>query len=43
MPRGHEHISFVFSIAFRDIFFFKFSWNKILKGKKILVLRLDAI
>ena len=25
IPRGHEHISFVFSGAFRDIFFLKFS------------------
>ena len=25
IPRGHEHISFVFSGAFGDIFFLKFS------------------
>ena len=25
IPRGHEHISFVFPSAFRDIFFLKFS------------------
>ena len=43
MPRGHEHISFVFSSAFRDIFFSKFSYNKIVKGKKILVPCLDVI
>ena len=36
MPRGHEHISFVFSSAFRDI-------NKIVMGKKILVPCLDLI
>ena len=37
MPRGHEHISFAFSSASRDIFFSKFSWNKIVMGKKIFV------
>ena len=43
MPRGHEHISFVFSSAFRDIFSSKFSWNKIVVGKKTLVPCLDVI
>ena len=43
MSRRNKHISFVFSSAFRDIFFRKFSQNKILKGKKILVPCLDAI
>ena len=37
MLKGHEHISFVFSSAFRDIFFLKFSYNKIVMGKEILV------
>ena len=39
MPRGHEHISFLFS----GHLFLKFSKNKILMGKKILVACLDAI
>ena len=34
MPRGHGHILFVCTSAFRDIFFLKFSENKILMGKK---------
>ena len=42
MPRGHD-ISFVLSSAFRDIFFLKFSYNKIVMGKKILVPCLDVI
>ena len=42
MSRGHEHISFVLSSAFRE-FFLKFSQNKIEMGKKILVLCLDVI
>ena len=42
MPRGHEHISFVFSSAFRDIFFLNLSQNKIVMGKKILVSCLDV-
>ena len=42
-PRGHEHSSFVFSSPFRDIFFLKFSQNKIVMGKKILVPCLDVI
>ena len=43
MPRGHKHISFVFSSAFRDIFFLKFSQNKIVMVEKILVSCLDVI
>ena len=42
MPRGHDHISFVFLSAFRDIFL-KFSYNKIVMGKKIPVPCLDVI
>ena len=41
MPRGHEHISFVFSSAFGDIF--SKSFLRILMGKKILVPCLDEI
>ena len=43
MPRGHEHILLVFWSAFRDIFFLKFFWNKIVIGKKILLPCLDVI
>ena len=49
MPRGHEHISFVFlsvCIFFCLYFwalFLKFSWNKIVMGEKILVPCLDVI
>ena len=41
MPRGHEHISFVFSSAFRDIF--SQSFLRIVMGKKIFVPCLDVI
>ena len=37
MPRGHQHISFVFSTAFRDIF------SVLVMEKKILVPCLDVI
>ena len=43
MPRGREHISFVFLSAFSGHFFLKFSWNKIVTGKKILVPCFDVI
>ena len=42
MPRGHEHISFVFSSAFRDIFL-KVFLDKIVMGEKILVQCFDVI
>ena len=34
MPRGHEHISFVFSSAFCDIFFLMFFLKQDCNGKK---------
>ena len=34
MPRGHEHISFVFYERFSGHFFSKFCQNKIVMGKK---------
>ena len=37
MPRGHEHISFVFFGRFPGHYFLKFSYNKIVMGKNILV------
>ena len=43
MPRGHEHISFVFLGRFPGHFFLKFSYNKIVMGKNILVPCLDVI
>ena len=42
MHSGHEHISLVFSNIFWDLFE-KFSQNKIVMGKKILVPCLDVI
>ena len=43
MSRGHEHISFAFSSAFRDIFSQSFLRIKIVMGKKILVPRFDVV
>ena len=46
MTRGHELdpiYSFGIYARFSGHFFLKFSWNKILKGKKILVPCLDVI
>ena len=43
MPRGHEHISFVFFSAFRDIFSFSFLRVRLKWEKKILVPCLDVI
>ena len=43
MPWGQEHISFVFSSAFREIFCQRFPQNKIVISKKILVPCLDVI
>ena len=37
MPRGHEHNPFSIYKRFSPHFFFKFSWNKIVMGKKIVV------
>ena len=34
MPRGHEHISFVFSSAFWDLFFLKVFLKQDCNGKK---------
>ena len=42
MPRGHEHISFVFSSAFRSPFF-KVFLESDCNGKKIFVPCLDII
>ena len=42
MPRGHEHIICIFK-HFLGHFFLKFSQNKIVMRKKILVLCLDEI
>ena len=36
MPRGHEHISFVFSSAFRDIFSLSFLRIRFVMGKRSL-------
>ena len=41
MPRGHEHISLYFR-RLSGHFFLKFSYNKIVMGKKILVPCLDV-